>query len=279
MSETKKAHSAFVDLYAILGLAPEAETPDVLRKIQQCYSEAQQNLNHSSTHKRLQAQQMFHVYLPQARQVLLSDASRAEYDKQRERSLSGLRNNEAILKAEAARKAEEARMAQEVHAYSINAALDRTAVCALMATTFLFLLDVLFTSNGFPFGISRLVAVGLGITLIAFGLVWHFQVTRQRMAQQMRRLAQKANVSVLHQQSEQRKRAVFTEGAVLLVGLSVLNALDARFLPGGYPLDSRLLFNTLMVLVLAAIFFAGRKCCIHTKHPEKAKSPTKSRKT
>jgi curved DNA-binding protein CbpA len=45
------------------------------------YLEAQQNLDHRNVKKRLQYQQMYELYLPQARHLLLDPARRAEYDR------------------------------------------------------------------------------------------------------------------------------------------------------------------------------------------------------
>jgi hypothetical protein len=124
----------------------------------------------------------------------------------------------------------------------------------------------------------RSIAISLGITFTALGLVWHFRSMRQRIAHEVRGVMDKNKVSVIHQQSEQCKRAAFIEGAVLLVGLSVLNALDERYLPGGYPFGSRLLFNVCMAMILTVIFFVGRQCCIHCRQPARAKNNIKPRK-
>jgi hypothetical protein len=75
------AQNEFVDLYAILQLAPETDTATVKKRINEKYLEAQQNLDHRNPTKRLEYQQLYEIYLPQARHLLLDGNHRAEYDR------------------------------------------------------------------------------------------------------------------------------------------------------------------------------------------------------
>jgi uncharacterized integral membrane protein len=70
----------FVDLYEILELPTDAESETIRQRLNTLYLEAQQNLDHRNAKKRLQYQQMYEVYLPQARHLLLDNKRRAEYD-------------------------------------------------------------------------------------------------------------------------------------------------------------------------------------------------------
>jgi curved DNA-binding protein CbpA len=60
---------------------PETDSDTLRKHINQTYLEAQQNLDHRNAHKRLQFQQLFEIYLPQARHLLLDPVRRAEYDR------------------------------------------------------------------------------------------------------------------------------------------------------------------------------------------------------
>jgi curved DNA-binding protein CbpA len=71
----------FVDLYEILELPTDAESETIRQRLNTLYLEAQQNLDHRNPKKRLQYQQMYEVYLPQARHLLLDSKRRAEYDR------------------------------------------------------------------------------------------------------------------------------------------------------------------------------------------------------
>ncbi len=71
----------FVDLYEILELPTDAESEPIRQRLNVLYLEAQQNLDHRNPKKRLQFQQMYEVYLPQARHLLLDGKRRAEYDR------------------------------------------------------------------------------------------------------------------------------------------------------------------------------------------------------
>jgi hypothetical protein len=71
----------FVDLYEILELPTDAESETIRQRLNTLYLEAQQNLDHRNPKKRLQYQQMYEVYLPQARHLLLDAKRRAEYDR------------------------------------------------------------------------------------------------------------------------------------------------------------------------------------------------------
>jgi curved DNA-binding protein CbpA len=78
---TEAAAQKFIDLYELLHLSPETDSDTLRKHINQTYLEAQQNLDHRNAHKRLQFQQLFEIYLPQARHLLLDPVRRAEYDR------------------------------------------------------------------------------------------------------------------------------------------------------------------------------------------------------
>ncbi|HEX8238091.1 MAG TPA: hypothetical protein VF600_19285 [Abditibacteriaceae bacterium] len=78
---TDAAAQNFIDLYELLHLSPEIDSDTLRKHINQIYLEAQQNLDHRNAHKRLHFQQLFEIYLPQARHLLLDPARRAEYDR------------------------------------------------------------------------------------------------------------------------------------------------------------------------------------------------------
>ncbi|HEX8834787.1 MAG TPA: hypothetical protein VF719_11325, partial [Abditibacteriaceae bacterium] len=75
------AQDEFIDLYELLKLPPETDTATLRKRLAETYIEAQNNLDHRNAQKRLQYQQMYEVYLPQARHLLLDAARRAEYDR------------------------------------------------------------------------------------------------------------------------------------------------------------------------------------------------------
>jgi hypothetical protein len=75
------AQAGFVDLYELLKLPTDADQQALRKRINEYYLEAQQNLDHRNAKKRLHFQQMFEVYLPQARHLLLDPSRRAEYDR------------------------------------------------------------------------------------------------------------------------------------------------------------------------------------------------------
>jgi hypothetical protein len=89
MAPIKNPQDEFVDLYALLDLPPSADAARVRKTISELYLEAQKNLDHRNPRKRLQYQQMYEVYLPQARHLLLDAARRAEYDRYLQAFLSG----------------------------------------------------------------------------------------------------------------------------------------------------------------------------------------------
>lgn len=76
-----KPQEEFVDLYKVLELVPDAEPEMIRKRINTLYLEAQQNLDHRNLRKRLQYQQMYEIYLPQARHLLLDTRRRSEYDR------------------------------------------------------------------------------------------------------------------------------------------------------------------------------------------------------
>ena len=75
------AQDEFVDLYAVLGVEPDADVAAIRARATALYLEAQNNLDHRNPNKRLQWQQLYEVYLPQARHLLLDSARRAEYNR------------------------------------------------------------------------------------------------------------------------------------------------------------------------------------------------------
>lgn len=80
-ARSETATQNFIDLYELLHLSPETDSDTLRRHINKVYLEAQQNLDHRNAHKRLHFQQLFEIYLPQARHLLLDPARRAEYDR------------------------------------------------------------------------------------------------------------------------------------------------------------------------------------------------------
>jgi hypothetical protein len=75
------AQDEFVDLYALLEVEPDADAAIIRRRLSEKYLEAQSNLDHRNAAKRLQYQQMYELYLPQARHLLLDEGRRAEYNR------------------------------------------------------------------------------------------------------------------------------------------------------------------------------------------------------
>lgn len=75
------AQAEFVDLYALIAIEPSADAAAVRKRLTETYIDAQNNLDHRNASKRLQYQQMYEVYLPQARHLLLDAGRRAEYDR------------------------------------------------------------------------------------------------------------------------------------------------------------------------------------------------------
>jgi hypothetical protein len=75
------AQDEFVDLYEILEIAENTDTEQIRKRVNVLYLDAQQNLDHRNVKKRLQYQQMYEIYLPQARHLLLDSRRRAEYDR------------------------------------------------------------------------------------------------------------------------------------------------------------------------------------------------------
>ena len=71
-----------VDLYELLDVPRDADTPRLRKRIAQLYLEAQGNLGHRNFRRRFYYQELFEVYLPQAHHLLLNDARRTEYDAQ-----------------------------------------------------------------------------------------------------------------------------------------------------------------------------------------------------
>jgi len=74
------ARDEFVDLYEVLDLPVEADADNLRKRINELYLDAQRNLDHRNVQKRLRFQQLYELYLPQARHLLLDPARRGEYD-------------------------------------------------------------------------------------------------------------------------------------------------------------------------------------------------------
>src|SRR6187551_2767346 len=77
----KATDDEFVDLYNLMEVPPDTEATVLRKRLNELYLEAQQNLDHRNVKKRLQYQQMYEIYLPQARHLLLEPRRRAEYDR------------------------------------------------------------------------------------------------------------------------------------------------------------------------------------------------------
>jgi len=77
----KATDDEFVDLYNLLEVPQDADATTIRKRVNALYLEAQQNLDHRNIKKRLKFQQMYELYLPQARHLLLDKARRAEYDR------------------------------------------------------------------------------------------------------------------------------------------------------------------------------------------------------
>lgn len=74
--------SAFVDLYDLLDVWPDADGPALRRRISELYLAARDNLEHQNHRKRFYYRELFEVQLPHARLILLDPQKRAEYDRQ-----------------------------------------------------------------------------------------------------------------------------------------------------------------------------------------------------
>ena len=81
------ADTPFVDLYSVLGVAPDSSIPDLRRRIALLYIEAQDNLEHRSFRKRFYYHELYEVHLPHSHHVLLDETRRAVYDAERLRAL------------------------------------------------------------------------------------------------------------------------------------------------------------------------------------------------
>lgn len=70
----------FIDLYDLLGFSISSTGSELRKMISALYLEAQKNLDHRNTEKKLFFQQMYEVHLPRARYVLIDEKRRGEYD-------------------------------------------------------------------------------------------------------------------------------------------------------------------------------------------------------
>ena len=70
----------FVNLYDVLQMPQESAPADLRKRISLMYLEAQKNQDHRNAQKRMYFQQLYEVYLPQARFLLLEPKRRTEYD-------------------------------------------------------------------------------------------------------------------------------------------------------------------------------------------------------
>ncbi len=70
----------FINLYDILKLPAQSAPTDLRKRITEMYLEAQKNQDHRNHEKKVYYQQLYEVYLPQARHLLLDVKRRTEYD-------------------------------------------------------------------------------------------------------------------------------------------------------------------------------------------------------
>lgn len=80
----------FVDLYKILEIPSTSNEAELRERVNKLYLEAQRNIDHHNFRKRFYYQQLYEVHLPQAHQLLLDPARRAEYDQYLEAFNKGL---------------------------------------------------------------------------------------------------------------------------------------------------------------------------------------------
>jgi len=81
MAKQELNQDEFVDLYEVLNLPQNADEEKIRKSINALYLESQQNLDHRNPKKRLHYQQLYEIFLPQARHLLLDGERRAEYDR------------------------------------------------------------------------------------------------------------------------------------------------------------------------------------------------------
>jgi hypothetical protein len=74
--------SKWPDLYALLGIAPDADAETMRKRIREAYVEATANSDHRNMERRIHFQTMVERIIPQCRRILLDDNLRAEYDYQ-----------------------------------------------------------------------------------------------------------------------------------------------------------------------------------------------------
>ncbi len=95
----------FVNLYDMLQMPQESAPADLRKRISVMYLEAQKNQDHRNAQKRMYFQQLYEVYLPQARFLLLEPKRRTEYDQHltvyREDQAKSVEVEEALLADEA----------------------------------------------------------------------------------------------------------------------------------------------------------------------------------
>lgn len=91
----------FVDLYSVLGVAPDSPTADLRRRIALLYIEAQDNLDHRSFRKRFYYHELYEVHLPHSHHVLLDETRRAAYDAERARALRNRTSGQSAAPASA----------------------------------------------------------------------------------------------------------------------------------------------------------------------------------
>lgn len=73
---------AFVDLYEVLKLRPDADTGTLRKRISELYLEARDNLEHQNHRKRFYYRELYEIHLPRARLIFLDNKKRLEYDAQ-----------------------------------------------------------------------------------------------------------------------------------------------------------------------------------------------------
>ena len=70
------------DLYALIGVSPEADEETLRRRIRESYVEATTNADHRNIARRIHFQTMAEQVLPQCHRILLDATARTAYDEQ-----------------------------------------------------------------------------------------------------------------------------------------------------------------------------------------------------
>ncbi len=80
LTAAQKAPVDFVNLYDVLQMPLQSDPKDLRKRISELYLDAQKNQDHRNPQKKIYYQQLYEIYLPQARHLLLDTKRRAEYD-------------------------------------------------------------------------------------------------------------------------------------------------------------------------------------------------------